>query len=149
MPTETSRPLPTRTSRPLQPVVVHERDCPLESFGEATRDRVEWRTLFSADRTPTRALTLGVADLPPAARDTLITHRHDPIEAYYVLAGEGLVSIDGVDHAVRAGSAVFLPGGCEHAALNTGSTVMRLLYVFASDSFDDVEYRFSAPGSPA
>jgi len=133
----------------MQPVVLHEQDCPLESFGEATRDRVEWRTLLSADRTPTGALTLGVAILPPAARSDLVTHRHAQVEAYYVLEGEGLVSIDGVDHPVRAGSAVFLPGDCEHAALNTGSATMRLLYVFAADSFADVEYRFSPSGSRA
>lgn len=127
----------------MKPVVLHETDCPLESWSDAARERVEWRTLLSADRTPTGRLTLGVAELPPGGRDDLVTHRHAQTEAYYVLEGEGLVSIDGMDHPVRAGSAVFLPGDCDHGAVNTGRVTMRLLYVFAADSFDQVEYRFT------
>jgi quercetin dioxygenase-like cupin family protein len=131
----------------VKPVVLHEQDVPLESWNEESRSHVEWRTLVSGDRTPTEALTLGVAELPPGRRSDLVTHRHDTIEAYYVLTGEGIVSIDGVEHPVRAGSVAFLPGDVEHGALNTGTETMRLLYVFAADSFEEVEYRFSQPRS--
>lgn len=127
----------------VQPVVLHEQDCELESWSEEARSLVEWRTLLSADRTPTRALTLGMAELPPGEASDLRTHRHAQIEVYYVLAGEGIVSIDGVEHAIRPGSVVFLPGDAEHGAVNTGAETMRLLYVFAADSFEEVEYRFS------
>lgn len=124
------------------PLVLHESECELESWNEATRERVVWRTLFSGERTPTRGLTMGVAELPPGMRET-VTHRHDPVEAYYVLSGEGVVFIDGEPHPVRAGSAVYLPSRAEHGALNTGAETLRLLYVFAADSFDEVEYEFS------
>lgn len=130
----------------MKPVVLHERDCPLESWSDASRSRVAWRTLLSADRTPTGALTLGVAELPPGDHET-VPHRHAQIEAYYVLEGEGLVLIDGDRYPVRAGSVVFIPGEAEHGATNTGSETLRLLYVFATDSFEEVEYRFSARGS--
>lgn len=132
----------------MRPVVLHERECPLESWSDATRARVAWRTLLSADRTPTAALTLGVAELPPGAHEP-VTHRHAQVEAYYVLEGEGLVLLDGVEYPVRAGSVVFVPGDAEHGAANTGEGTLRLLYVFATDSFDEVEYRFSPPGSTA
>ena len=108
---------------------------------------MHWRTLFSADRTPTNALTLGVAELPAGHATPILTHRHAQVEAYYILSGDGIVSIAGVEHRVRAGSAVFLPGDVEHGAVNTGAETMRLLYVFAADSFDQVEYRFSPLGS--
>lgn len=129
-----------------KPVVLHEEECELESWSEESRALVRWRTLLSADRTPTNALTLGVAELPPGASKPIHTHRHAQVEAYYVLSGEGVVSIAGVEHPVRTGSAVFLPGDAEHGAFNTGTGTMRLLYVFAADSFDQVEYRFSTPG---
>ena len=127
-----------------KPVVLHENDCALESWSDETHDRVRWRTLLSADRTPTSALTMGVAELPPGHAGPVVTHRHQQVEAYYVLAGEGIVSIAGVEHPVRAGSAVFLPGDAEHGAVNTGAETLRLLYVFAADSFDQVQYRFEA-----
>lgn len=130
-----------------EPVVLHEHDCEPESWGDETRALVRWRTLLSADRTPTRALTLGVAELPPGAAKQVFPHRHAQVEVYYVLSGEGIVSISGVEHPVRAGSAVYLPGDVEHGAVNTGSETLRLLYVFAADSFEEVEYRFSPPRS--
>ena len=74
-----------------------------------------------------------------------VVHRHAQTEAYYILSGEGIVTIDGVDHPVRAGSVVYLPGDCAHGATNTGEETLRLLYVFAADSFDEIEYRFEKP----
>ncbi len=53
-----------------------------------------------------------------------------------------MVSIDGVLHDVRAGSTVFVPSDAVHAVGNTGADVLRLLYVFGVDSFDDVTYVF-------
>ena len=42
----------------------------------------------------------------------------------------------------RAGSALFIPGDVEHASLNTGGETLRILYVFGTDSFEDVQYHF-------
>ena len=47
-----------------------------------------------------------------------------------------------VEHALRPGSSVFIPGDVWHGARNTGHDVLRLLYVFAADSFSDVNYVF-------
>ncbi len=127
-------------------VVVHESSCPVEEWGDAGRGKVTWRTLLSGDRTPTSQMTLGVTDVGLAGRpNPLQLHRHEATELYYVLSGEGVVSIDGVEHALRAGSSVFIPGNVLHGARNTGDETLRLLYVFATDSFSDVEYVF--PGS--
>jgi quercetin dioxygenase-like cupin family protein len=127
--------------------VLHEQDCELESWNDETRDLVRWRTLFSGDRTPTSSLTMGVAELPPGESTQIHTHRHAQVEAYYILCGEGIVSISGVNYPVRTGSAVFLPGDAEHGTINTGTETLRLLYVFAADSFDRVAYRFLPPRS--
>ncbi len=126
-----------------RPVIVREGDLPLERWEDETPARVVWRTLLSGDRTPTERLTLGVAELAPGSSREVRTHHHAPVEIYYVISGEGVVFIDGEEHPLRAGTAVYLPGDVEHAAANTGDETLRLLYVFATDSFEDVEYHFA------
>ena len=133
----------------VQPVVVHERDLPVERSGSGGFGAVAWRTLFSGDRTPTGALTVGVADVPPDATDEPGLHRHEPAEIYYVVQGRGSVVIGDTVHPLEAGSAVFIPPNTWHVARNTGQETLRLLYVFPTDTFGEVTYEFPADGSPA
>lgn len=128
-------------------VVVHEDACPLEGWDDALRGKVVWRTLLSGDRTPTAQLTLGVTELGPGQPSPFHPHRHAQSEIYYVLSGEGIVYIDGEEHPLRAGTGVFIRGDAWHGARNTGCEPLRLLYVFAADSFADVHYQF--PAAPA
>jgi len=67
---------------------------------------------------------------------------------YISVAGAGVVSLDGEEIPVGVGSAVFIPGMAEHGIRQTGDEVLRLFYAFPVDSFDGVEYLFSAaPGA--
>jgi mannose-6-phosphate isomerase-like protein (cupin superfamily) len=125
-----------------RPFVVHESECDVEDWSASGRNGVSWRTLLSADRTPTDALTMGIAEIEPGAPDGFYLHRHEPAEAYYILAGTGAMSIDGEVYEVGAGSAIFVPSDSIHAIANTGADVLRLLYVFGVDSFGDVTYVF-------
>lgn len=43
---------------------------------------------------------------------------------------------------------MFIPGNVWHGARNTGTNVLRLLYVFATDSFADVYYEFANDQEP-
>ena len=122
-----------------KPFVVREEHCPLEGWDSPGRGDVRWRTLLSAGLTPTEALTMGVAEV---AETTLHLHRHAQPETYYVLSGEGTLQIDGVDHPLAAGTTAFIPGGAWHGAYRIGDEFLKLLYVFATDSFDDVRYEF-------
>ena len=63
-----------------------------------------WRTLTSADRTPTRALTTGVCEIAPGGE--LLLHRHAPLELYYFLEGTGVVTLGATERAVKPGSTV-------------------------------------------
>jgi mannose-6-phosphate isomerase-like protein (cupin superfamily) len=125
----------------LAPTVVEESKQPRDGWDDSVKGRIGWRTLFSGDITPTNGLTAGIAEVQPGG--WLGLHRHAPPEIYYMLAGRGVVTLAGAEHAVTAGSAVFIPGDVEHGIRNSGRTVLRFLYAFAADSFSDIEYRFT------
>lgn len=123
----------------LAPAVIHRDDCPIERFGGGSP--VTWRTLISADRTPTEKISCGLTDIPADESGRhYVRHRHAEPEVYYILAGEGLVLIDGTEYPVREGTAVFVPGNAVHGMKNTGTETLSLFYVFPADSFSDVEY---------
>lgn len=119
-------------------------DVQPEVWDDPVRGDASFRVLFSADRTSSSSLYTGVSELPPGG--WLGLHRHAQAEFYYVLDGSGVVVIDGVDHPVTAGSAVFIPGDAEHGSRNTRDVPFRVVYAFATDAIDDVVYRFSDGG---
>ncbi|QIN83464.1 cupin domain-containing protein [Rubrobacter tropicus] len=89
---------------------------------------------------PVVARDLGVAKMPPGG--TLGEHRHRQAEVYLVLSGSGCVRVDGEEAPIEAGSAVFIPGDAAHSCENTGASELRVAYVLAADSFEDVDYVF-------
>ena len=126
-----------------EPVVVQEsarewETWPVEEV--ARRGLVYWKTLVSEDVTHSEALTMGVAKIPPG--EALHEHRHQQAEIYLVPQGAGSVRTDGKARAVGAGSAVFIPGNVAHSCENTGASDLRFAYVFAANSFEEVEYDF-------
>jgi mannose-6-phosphate isomerase-like protein (cupin superfamily) len=125
-----------------QPLALDQKDLAEDGWDDPVRGRIRWRTLFSKGVTPTAGMTCGVTELRPG--DWLGLHRHAPAEIYYIVAGAGLVCLDGREVPVKAGSAVFIPGMAEHGIRQTGNETLRLFYVFPVDSFDGVEYLFSA-----
>jgi mannose-6-phosphate isomerase-like protein (cupin superfamily) len=126
----------------VAPVVLDEAEAPQDGWDDPVYGRLRWRTLFSQGLTETAGITCGVTELGPG--DWLGLHRHAPPEIYYVFTGAGIVSLDGREVPVSAGRAVFIPGMAEHGIRQTGNEVLRLFYAFPVDSFDSVEYLFSA-----
>ena len=122
-------------------LVVDEAGLEQETWSDPVRGEVGFRTLFGGDLTTTD-FTAGVADLEVGG--WLGHHRHEPSEIYYVLQGEGVLTIEGEEHAVRSGTAVYVPSNSEHGIRNTGDGLLRFFYAFAVGSFDQIEYRFTA-----
>ena len=129
-------------ANPVLPLVIDGAEAPEDGWDDPVRGRLSFRTLFSRGLTSTEGMTCGVTELRPG--DWLGLHRHTPAEIYYVFAGAGVVSLEGRDFPVKAGSAVFIPGMAEHGICQTGSETLRLFYAFPVDTFDSVEYMFSA-----
>lgn len=128
------------------PFVIHEHECDPEHWAELARGPVRWRTLVSADQTPTDSITMGVAEFEAGAESRLRWHRHSAPEAYYVLSGSATVRIGDGEYRVHAGAAIFVPGDAGHEVRNDGHEALRLLYVFPVDSREQVLYEF--PASP-
>ena len=126
--------------RPASAVLANEEQYPWEVDPEdADRDaKVRWRTLVSADRTPSSGITMGVFELPPGAE--LAPHRHHPQEVYYVVAGEAEVFVDGGWRPARRGDVLYVPGDVAHGARNRGYTTCSVVWVFPTDTYDEIEY---------
>jgi quercetin dioxygenase-like cupin family protein len=112
------------------------RDDPVMAARSGTR----WKLIFSARRTPTQAMSFGLAEFPPGA--VLPLHHHAPAEIYHVLDGEGLTEIEGEPHRLRAGVSLFIPANARHRTTNTGPGPLRFLFVFPTDSLEEVVYHF-------
>ena len=123
------------------PVIANADHAPLEGGEDPAFGTVRWRTIFSADKTETSGMVMGVAEFGP--HGTLLAHRHSPAEIYFGLAGSGVVTIDGVAHEIGPNVALYVPGDAEHHTV-AGEDGLRFLYVFPKDRFADVDYRFTA-----
>jgi quercetin dioxygenase-like cupin family protein len=116
-------------SATVGPVLVrHEGEAPRERSTCGWRDR-----LISREDGGTGVAAWAHAVDIDGAR--LHYHRRGT-ELYYVLEGEGLVALDGVDHIVKKGSLVHIPPGVVHGARGK----MRVLVVGIPDIADDDLY---------
>ncbi|MBO9517623.1 MAG: cupin domain-containing protein [Porphyrobacter sp.] len=56
---------------------------------------------------------------------------HDDRDQFFrIESGEGIVSIDGVDHAVKDDDAVIVPQGARHNVKATGSTPLKVYTIY-------------------
>ena len=116
---------PPLPGAPVATLVRHE--------GEAAKERSTcgWRHLLlsRADRELGLAAWAHVVDI-----DGSRAHYHRrSTELYYVLEGEGTVTLDGVEHAVRQGSIVQIPPGVVHSAQGR----VKVLVIGIPDIADD------------
>jgi mannose-6-phosphate isomerase-like protein (cupin superfamily) len=76
----------------------------------------------------TKSLDAGIIRLHEGQSDRQSPHSID--EIYYVIEGEGLISINGKNHQINKGSLVFVPANTEHR-FHGNKGDMIILYVFA------------------
>ena len=125
-----------------KPVITRVGDVPAHEWNSATRGSVRWWELIGGDTMPTSELVVGIAEIPVGAGRPARGHTHAPAEAYFIIAGTGEVFVDGQTYSLAAGDAVWIPPNAEHVAYNTGDAPLRLLYMFARDTFSEIVYCF-------
>jgi len=57
-------------------------------------------------------------------------HNQEQEEIYFIVEGEGEMCLGKERRAVKAGQAAYIPSGVFHQLTNTGSTPMRMIYVY-------------------
>jgi mannose-6-phosphate isomerase-like protein (cupin superfamily) len=57
-------------------------------------------------------------------------HNQDQEEIYFIVEGEGEMCLGEERRAIKAGQAAYIPPGVFHQLTNTGSTPMRMIYVY-------------------
>jgi len=119
--------------------VVNQSDLPLERWPDAARGTIAWKTLISADKTPTDSLICGIAEMQTG--DTFALHFHPQPEVYFGLSGAVDVHVDGVIHRLTEGMALFIPSNAVHGVARADQPV-RWFYTFAADRFSDIAYTF-------
>ena len=79
---------------------------------------------------PDQAFQMGITSFPPGTSIPL--HSHNTIEQVTVLEGEGEAELNGQRIAARPYDTTQIPPGEVHRFLNTGTGVMRILWVYGS-----------------
>lgn len=107
------------------PLIRHEGHTPRERSTCGWRDRL----ISREDESLHPAAWAHAVDIDGAK-----PHYHKrSTELYYVLDGEGTVSLDGAEHEVKKGSLIHIPPGVVHGAKGK----MRVLVVGIPDIADD------------
>jgi len=73
---------------------------------------------------------MGITSFPPAT--SIPRHTHNTIEQVTVVEGEGEAELNGQRRPVRPFDTTQIAPGEVHRFLNTGSSVMRILWVYGS-----------------
>jgi mannose-6-phosphate isomerase-like protein (cupin superfamily) len=126
--------VPSLIPRSSAPVLVrHEGHTPRERSSCGWRDRL----ISREDEALSPAAWAHAVDIDGAK-----PHYHKrSTELYYVLDGDGHVTLDGVKHPVSRGSLVHIPPGTVHGAEGR----MRVLVVGIPDIADDDYFEAPAP----
>ena len=88
---------------------------------------LDW-TIVLGDGDPPARRVQSIHDdiLPPGA--SIGIHVHDQGEEYYlILSGEGIMTLDGIEHAVGPGDLTAVFAGGSHGLRNTGSDDLRVI----------------------
>jgi mannose-6-phosphate isomerase-like protein (cupin superfamily) len=96
------------------------------------RDNITSYLLVSASTCDAENLAITIVEMEPGGFQHL--HSHEPEQMYYILEGQGLMTVDGEERSVQAGDCIFFPSFAEHGLKNTGEGVLRYLSA-ASPSF--------------
>lgn len=88
--------------------------------------------------------------LQPGGR--IPAHRHSQVEhEQVVIRGEMVIGLDGKEHLVRAGGAIFIPAGCAHWYENRGTEPVEFICVVPKTedyATEWLETSAPAPGKP-
>jgi len=89
------------------------------------------RLLTDVDLPPER-LRIHISEVGPGERSHP-PHRHEGVEAFYMLAGAGTLEIDAERQRIAAGEAIVFDPTKLHGLVNSGDVPMRYIVIIARE----------------
>jgi quercetin dioxygenase-like cupin family protein len=89
------------------------------------------RLLADVDLPPER-LRIHISEIGPGERSHP-PHKHDGVEAFYMLAGEGTLEIEAEHQRIAIGEAIVFDPTKLHGLVNTGTIPMRYIVIIARE----------------
>jgi len=126
-----------------RPAIVDQADLVWEGGEDANLAAgkgIRWKLLIAGERTESRDLATGIAEVAPGAE--LMRHRHEPAEIYFIISGRGEMEIEDRSQPVGPGCAVYIPPDVRHALRCTGAEPLVFVFAFPRDRFDEIAYHF-------
>jgi mannose-6-phosphate isomerase-like protein (cupin superfamily) len=96
------------------------------------RDDITSYLLVSQQTCESEKLTTTIVEMQAGGIQRV--HSHEPEQMYYILEGEGVLTVGDETKNVTAGDCVFFPSFTPHGLRNTGDTTLRY-FSAASPSF--------------
>lgn len=103
-----------------------------ETAPRYTRDDIVSYLLVSEQTCESEKLTTTIVEMQAGGIQRV--HSHEPEQMYYILEGEGIITVGGETEKVRAGDCVFFSSFTPHGLQNTGEAILRY-FSAASPSF--------------
>jgi len=89
------------------------------------RDNITSYLLVSELTAGTRNLSITLVEMEPGGGQHI--HSHEPEQMYYILEGNGIMTVDAEERSVQSGDCIFYTSFAKHGLKNTGETVLRYL----------------------
>ena len=96
------------------------------------RDNIISYLLVSEKTCGSKNLTTTIVEMQPGGIQNI--HSHGPEQMYYVLEGEGAMTVGDDTQAVKAGDCIFIPSNAPHGLKNDGAFLLKY-FSAASPSF--------------
>ena len=119
-------------------VVSHLKDQAWNN--EKAYGEFSWTYMADSTKMKSHELSCGVLVLPPG--EELPLHYHSPQEIYISRQGEGLLLSSSNIKEVCKDTFIYIPKNLEHGLRNTGKEDLELLWIFPTDSWEEIEYVF-------
>ena len=92
-------------------------------------------------------LEAGLQEIGPGGH--VRQHSHDPHEELiFVVEGEGKAVVDEEEHAMRAGTTIYVAPRCQHTFINTGDTPLKFFWVLMPGGLSDFFRRIGRHRTP-
>jgi mannose-6-phosphate isomerase-like protein (cupin superfamily) len=104
-----------------------------------TKDGSVIRELMHPNINPSLRQSVAEATVPTGGETLLHRHRQSD-EIYYILEGDGRMSLAGEEFDVTEGDTLYIPSGSPHRIRNTGSIPLRILcFCYPAYAHEDTE----------